>query len=66
MLSVVVITKNEESRIKACLESVKWVDEIVVVDNDSKDDTLKIAVQYTKNIFKISSSDFAHVRNFAM
>jgi glycosyltransferase involved in cell wall biosynthesis len=31
-LSVVVITKNEEGRIKECLESVSWADEIIVVD----------------------------------
>lgn len=66
MLSVVIITKNEGSRIKACLESVKWVDEIVVVDNGSSDDTLKIAGEYTEKVFKVDLQDFARVRNFAM
>lgn len=66
MLSVVVITKNEESRIKACLESVKWADEIVIVDNGSSDDTLKIAGEYTEKVFKIDLQDFAKIRNFAM
>lgn len=65
MLSVAVITKNEESRIKACLESVKWADEIIVVDNGSKDDTLKIANGYTDKIFNVNLSDFAALRNFA-
>lgn len=66
MISVIVITKNEEDRIKACLESVKWVDEIVVVDNGSKDDTLKIAKNYTNKIFEVNLQDFASIRNLAM
>lgn len=65
MLSVIVLTKNEESRIKACLESVKWADEIVVVDNGSKDKTLQIAKNYTNKIFKFENNDYAFFRNKA-
>ena len=39
LLSVVIITKNEEAGIRGCLESVKWADEIVVVDDNSRDKT---------------------------
>jgi len=63
MFSVVVITKNENERIKACLESVKWADEIIVVDNGSKDDTLNIAKKYTDKIFEVDLQDFAAIRN---
>lgn len=66
MLSVVIITKNEENRIKACLESVKWADEIVVLDNGSADKTLDIAKDYTKNIFKFDNLDYASIRNKGM
>lgn len=66
MLSVVVLTKNEENRIKVCLESVKWADEIIVVDNGSKDDTLKIAEKYTDKIFNVNLQDFSEIRNFAI
>lgn len=66
MLSVAVITKNEEDRLKACLESVKWADEIIVVDSGSKDETLNIAERYTDKIFKVNVSDFAEIRNFAI
>jgi len=66
MLSVVIITKNEESRIMTCLESVKWASEIIVVDNGSQDDTLQIVKKYTENIFKTSSQDFAEIRNLGM
>lgn len=66
MLSVIVIAKNEEARIKACLESVKWADEIIIVDNGSTDKTLAIAESYTNKIFKVDLQDFAEVRNLAM
>ncbi|HID37973.1 MAG TPA: glycosyltransferase family 2 protein [Calditrichaeota bacterium] len=45
-LSVVIITKNVEDQIRACLESVKWADEIVVVDSGSNDQTLNICREY--------------------
>lgn len=66
MLSAVVITKNEENRIKTCLESIKWVDEIIVVDNGSNDRTLDIAKRYTDKIVKTDSQDFSSLRNLAM
>lgn len=66
MLSVVVITKNEEERIRACLESVTWADEIIVMDNGSNDQTLKLARKYTEQIFQVDFTDFASIRNKAM
>ena len=42
-LSVIVITKNEAHNIAACLESVKFADQIVVLDSGSTDDTVAIA-----------------------
>jgi glycosyltransferase involved in cell wall biosynthesis len=41
-LSVIIITKNEADNIRACLESVNWADEIIVVDSGSSDDTVNI------------------------
>jgi len=43
MLSVVVATKNEELNIEACLRTVKWADEIVVIDMESTDRTRELA-----------------------
>ncbi|MBI4807439.1 MAG: glycosyltransferase family 2 protein [Nitrosomonadales bacterium] len=41
-LSVILITKNEAVNIRACIESVAWADEIIVVDSGSTDDTVAI------------------------
>jgi glycosyltransferase involved in cell wall biosynthesis len=45
-LSVILITKNEEAVVRRCLESVRWADEIVVVDSGSTDRTLEIAREF--------------------
>ncbi len=59
-LSVIVVTKNEEFNIRACLESLKWVDELIVVDDMSTDRTAEIAKRYTKNIFLNETSGIFH------
>lgn len=51
MISVIIIVKNEELNIERCLESVKWADEIIVLDSGSTDQTVKLAQKYTNKIF---------------
>lgn len=51
MLSVVIITKNEAHNIRHCLESVRWADEIIVVDSGSTDATVAIAREFTSHVF---------------
>ena len=51
-LSVVIITKNEETRIRQCIESVSgWADEIVIVDDESTDNTCAIAKDLGAKVF---------------
>ncbi|MGB4812114.1 MAG: glycosyltransferase family 2 protein [Methylophilaceae bacterium] len=42
MISVIIITKNEQDSIADCLRSVAWADEIIVVDSGSTDETVNI------------------------
>lgn len=50
-ISVAISAFNEEKKIKDCLESIKWADEIIFVDNLSSDKTVEIAKVYTKKIY---------------
>ncbi|HSA84354.1 MAG TPA: glycosyltransferase family 2 protein, partial [Patescibacteria group bacterium] len=50
-VSVVISAYNEQKKIKACLESAKFADELIVVDNSSTDKTAKIAREFTKKVF---------------
>lgn len=50
-ISAVISAYNEEKKIEKCLESLKWADEIIFVDNSSTDTTLKIARKYTDKIY---------------
>jgi len=64
-LSVVVLTKNEESCVAQCLESVKWADEIIVVDDESTDKTVEIVKKYNcKILFRKMDVEGRH-RNWA-
>ena len=62
-ISALVLTKNEEEMIEDCLKQLRFADEIVIVDQNSEDFTLKIARKYTDRIFKSSANDFALNRN---
>jgi glycosyltransferase involved in cell wall biosynthesis len=50
-LSVILITQDESADIRACLDSVRWADEIVVVDGGSRDDTIAICREYTDKVY---------------
>lgn len=51
-ISSVVITFNEEDKIEACLESLAWTDEIIVVDSGSTDRTPEISRRHTDRFFR--------------
>lgn len=51
MLSVIIIVKNEEANLRCCLESVKWADEVIVLDSGSTDNSIAIAKEYTDKVY---------------
>jgi glycosyltransferase involved in cell wall biosynthesis len=65
-LSVVVVTLNEEERLRTCLESVAWADEIVVVDAESHDKTAQIAREFTDRVLVRPWPGFAAQKNFGL
>lgn len=65
-LTATVITYNEEKNIQACLESLTWVKEIVVVDSGSSDHTLEICRGYTDKVFINPWAGFIGQKNFAI
>ena len=57
-LSAIVIVRNEEAKIRACLESLRWVDEIVVIDQSSTDNTVNICREYTDKVFVVEAKGY--------
>lgn len=67
MISAVVHTYNEEKNIARCLSSLNFVDEIVLIDMDSRDKTREIAKEYKAKIFSHPYTGFVEpARNFGM
>lgn len=65
-ISVAIIAGNEAENIVGCLESVKWADEIILVDSESIDNTVSVAREFTDKIFTQKWLGFAAQKKFAM
>lgn len=65
-ISLVMITYKEEGKIQECLETAKWMDEIIVVDSFSTDRTLEICKRYTQRIYQRPWPGFGKQKNFAI
>lgn len=65
-LSAVILSNNSEKKIEKCLSSLKgWADEIILVDGESADDTVKIAGRFGARIYSHQFlGSFAEERNF--
>ncbi len=66
MISVVVLTKNEEKNLEKCLKALLWCDEILVIDDNSNDKTVQIAKKFDVKVFQQTLQDFSLQRNFGL
>lgn len=64
MISAIIITKNEEDNIERCIKSLGFADEIIVVDAESKDDTLAIARKLGAKTFSRPWPGYGPQKNF--
>lgn len=66
-LSVIIIAKNAEEKIGDAIESVKnLADEVIVIDNSSKDKTKEVSEKHGVKVYDYKSNDFSDIRNFGM
>ena len=66
MISVVILTLNEELNLPRCLEAISWCDDVLIVDSFSSDATLKIAAKHGVRVVQRAFDSFAGQRNFAV
>jgi glycosyltransferase involved in cell wall biosynthesis len=66
MLSVLILTHNEEHDLPGCLDSVAWCDDIHVLDSNSTDRTLEIALERGAHTHTRPFDNFAAQRNAGM
>ncbi|MDN3688863.1 glycosyltransferase family 2 protein [Cyclobacterium jeungdonense] len=66
MVSVIVLTKNEENDLSTCLESLSWCDDIHVLDSGSTDKTLEMAQKYEVKTWHHPFESFGKQRNYAL
>lgn len=65
-LSVCIVAMNEEDRLRPCLESVRWADEIVVVDSHSTDRTREVAAEFGARVVERDWPGYVEQKNFAL
>jgi glycosyltransferase involved in cell wall biosynthesis len=65
-ISVLVLTLNEELNIGACLESVQWSDDVLILDSFSTDRTVEIAHQHGVRVVQRQFDNYAAQRNFGL
>ncbi|NIO11361.1 MAG: glycosyltransferase, partial [Deltaproteobacteria bacterium] len=64
-VSALVVCFNEEQNIRDCLESLRWCDEIIVVDSFSTDNTVAICKEYTDRVIQRPWAGYRDQKSFA-
>ena len=66
MLTVIILTLNEEILLPHCLESLSWAEDKLVFDSGSTDRTCTIAVEYGARVVQRTFDNYAAQRNAAL
>lgn len=67
MITGIILVKNQEEQLSKCLESLTFCDEIIVIDDHSMDNSVKVAESRGARVYKRKlNNDFASHRNWAM
>jgi glycosyltransferase involved in cell wall biosynthesis len=67
MISAVILTHNDEKSLLRCLKGVSWCDEVIVIDDESTDNTEVVAKECGANVYtRALRDDFAAQRNFGL
>ena len=66
MISVIILTRNEENDLPRCLNSLRWCDDVHVVDSGSSDATLSIARKFGAHIYEHPFASFGGQRNWSL
>lgn len=65
-VSAIIITLNEEKNIARCLDAITWIDEIIVLDSGSTDNTVEIVRKYTDKVYHQDWLGFGPQKNKAL
>src|SRR5690606_17210510 len=66
MISVLILTKNEEQDLPGCLASVSWCDDVHVYDSYSDDGTVEIAKQYQATVTQRKFDNWSAHQNWGL
>lgn len=65
-ITAIILAKNEEANLKRALEKLLWCDEIILVDDNSTDKTIRIAEDLGVKVYSRSLDNFSSQRNFGL
>jgi glycosyltransferase involved in cell wall biosynthesis len=66
MISVIILTQNEEMDLPRCLDSLHWCDDVHIVDSGSSDETIKIAKKFGAHTYENPFISFGIQRNWSL
>jgi glycosyltransferase involved in cell wall biosynthesis len=66
MISVIILTRNEEHDLPRCLDSLRWCDDVHVIDSGSSDETINIARKFGAHVRENQFISFGTQRNWSL